>query len=208
LKFSGVWFTTRQASMPTYSVDNIATVEFNVCGLHHKWKQLMAYCICHSSTKTKLIIQFCTCVKKLLINFCYFSAFLLYTEVTTIIWSLYCNLICLVTVLSKTGYTMYFYYMFQQREPVSILILLGMRWLVPPNDRAAFGFIKFNILASLFTGSISFLSIKLIRSIKMWGNQQYSLDRETFLWYVLCSQWSQIRCFLTASFKLWSRICH
>jgi hypothetical protein len=62
LKFSWVWFTTRQASVPSYSVDTIATVEFNVCGLHEKWKQVMAHCICHSSTKTKLIMQFCTCI--------------------------------------------------------------------------------------------------------------------------------------------------
>jgi len=48
--------------------------------------EVEAYYICHSSTKTKLIIQFCTCVKMLLINFYYFSAFfLLYTEVTAIV---------------------------------------------------------------------------------------------------------------------------
>lgn len=34
-----------------------------------------AYYICHSSTKTKLIIQFWTWVQMLLINFYYLSAF-------------------------------------------------------------------------------------------------------------------------------------
>ena len=34
--------------------------------------------ISHGSTKTKLIIQFCACVKMLLINFYYFSAFFYY----------------------------------------------------------------------------------------------------------------------------------
>jgi hypothetical protein len=38
---------------------------------------------------------------------------------------------------------------------------------VPPNDRAGFGFIRFSMSASLFTGSISFVSVILVRSIKM-----------------------------------------
>jgi len=38
---------------------------------------------------------------------------------------------------------------------------------VPPNDRAHFGFTRFSVLAILFTGSISFVSVKLDRSIKM-----------------------------------------
>jgi hypothetical protein len=38
---------------------------------------------------------------------------------------------------------------------------------VPPNDCAGFGFIRFNMLASFFTGSISFVSVNLVRSIKM-----------------------------------------
>ena len=32
-----------------------------------------------------------------------------------------------------------------------------------PNDLAGFGFVRFSMLASLFTGSISFVSVKLIR---------------------------------------------
>ena len=38
---------------------------------------------------------------------------------------------------------------------------------MPPNDHAGFGFIRFTMLASFFTGSISFVSVKLVRSIKM-----------------------------------------
>jgi len=47
---------------------------------NHLWSasKVEAYYICYSSTKTKLIIQFCMWVKMLLINFYYISAFFLY----------------------------------------------------------------------------------------------------------------------------------
>ena len=133
LKFSSLWLTTGQASVATCSVENIATVVFNVwwnvsqrelfCSQtlttvmilkileaeagdsivnNGMWSALKveAYYICHSSIKAKLIIQFSTYIEMLLINFYYFSAyFLLYAEVTTIVWSFYCYLVCLINLL-------------------------------------------------------------------------------------------------------------
>ena len=106
LKLSWVWLTTGWASVATYSVENIATVVFNVWWNVSQMELFCSYTfttmmilkileveaedsivsnaskvetyISHGSTKTKLIIQFCACVKMLLINFYYFSAFFYY----------------------------------------------------------------------------------------------------------------------------------